>query len=215
MPESGTFPEPHGGWLCLDFANTVEPRHGRPERDHLGGYPDLVRWAQFAGALDADAGTRLLQQAADRPAAARDSWAFAIELREAIYRVFVSVAAGEPPAATDLDKLRDAYADAIRQARLSAGDQRFGWTWEDDTLDLPWWPMALSAIDLATAGPVDRLKMCPADGGCSWLFVDTTKNRSRRWCSMGDCGSEVKARRQTARRRVARQTGRTPRPVAG
>jgi predicted RNA-binding Zn ribbon-like protein len=215
MPESGTFPEPHGGWLCLDFANTVEPRFGQPERDHLGGYADLVRWAQFAGALDTDAGTHLLRHAAARPAAARDRWVFAIEFREAIYRVFAAVAAGASPAATDLDTLRDAYADAIRQARLRAGDGRFGWTWDDHTLDLPWWPVALSAIDLATAGPVDRLKTCPRNGGCAWLFVDTTKNRSRRWCSMDTCGSEVKAKRQTARRRAARQAGRVPSPDAG
>ena len=105
---SGTFPEPHGGWLCLDFANTVEPRFGQPEREHLGDYEDLVRWAQFAGALDSEAGTRLLRQAVGRPAEARDCWAFAIELREAIYRVFASVAGGGSPVAADLDTLRDA-----------------------------------------------------------------------------------------------------------
>jgi predicted RNA-binding Zn ribbon-like protein len=210
MPESVAFPEPHGGWLCLDFANTVEPRHGRPERDHLGDYADLVRWAQFAGALDTGTGTRLLQLAAARPDAARGRWVFAIEFREAIYRVFASVAAGGSPATADLDMLRDAYADAIREARLRVGDGRFEWTWEHHTLDLPWWPIALSAIELASAGPVDRIKTCPADGGCAWLFVDNTKPRNRRWCSMDDCGSGVKARRQSARRRAARQGGRIP-----
>lgn len=202
-----TFPEPHGGWLCLDFANTVEPRHGRPERDHLRSYADVVRWAQFAGGLDAATGTRLLQQAADRPAAAQERWTFAIEFREAIYRVFAAMAAGEPPADADLGTLRDAYAAAIRHADLRPGAGRMEWAWDDDALDRPWWPIAFSAIDLATTGPVDRLKACPPDGGCSWLFVDLTKNRNRRWCSMGDCGSEVKARRQTARRRAARHVG--------
>src|SRR3982750_4460372 len=92
MAENRAFPEPHGGWLCLDFANTVEPRFGAPERDHLGDYADLVRWAQFAGVLDNAAGARLLRKAAARPAAARDRWRFAIEFREAIYRVFASIA---------------------------------------------------------------------------------------------------------------------------
>jgi predicted RNA-binding Zn ribbon-like protein len=65
-----------------------------------------------------------------------------------------------------------------------------------------WWPVVRSAVELATAGPLERVKQCPAPEGCGWLFLDTTKNRIRRWCSMDECGGQAKARRQTARRRA-------------
>jgi predicted RNA-binding Zn ribbon-like protein len=57
------------------------------------------------------------------------------------------------------------------------------------------------AVTAAVAGTWDRLKICP-DDTCQWAFVDTSRNLSRRWCSMDDCGNKVKTR---AYRR--RQTG--------
>ncbi|HZD71293.1 MAG TPA: ABATE domain-containing protein [Actinomycetes bacterium] len=198
----------YGGLLCLDFANTVEPRVREPRRDHLRGYADLVRWARHAGALDDAQAQRLLAAAATRRAAARTSFIRAIALREAIYRAFAAIAQGATPAAADLDRLQRAYAAAMRHAHLLRADGRLAWTWDDQALDLAWWPAARSAVELATAGPLERLKQCPAPEGCGWLFLDGTKNRLRRWCSMEECGGQAKARRQTARRRVARATAR-------
>ncbi len=98
----------YGGRLCLDFANTVEPRAAEPQRDWLHGYPDLVRWARHAGALDDAASERLLTLAAARQAAAQASFAAAIALREATYRAFAAIAQGATPAAADLDRLQQA-----------------------------------------------------------------------------------------------------------
>jgi predicted RNA-binding Zn ribbon-like protein len=193
-----------GGELGLDFANTVEPRAAQPQRDNLPTYADLVRWARHAGALDDAQAERLLQAAAARPAAARTSLAAAVTLREAVYRVFTAIAHGATPADADLDRLRDAYAQAMGHARLRPGPDRLTWTWDEEALDRAWWPVARSAVELATAGPLDRVKQCAGPSGCGFLFLDTTKNRVRRWCSMGECGSQVKASRQTARRRAAR-----------
>jgi len=193
-----------GGRLCLDFANTVEPRAAEPVRDWLHGYSDLVRWARHAGALDDATAERLLALAAGRQAAAQASFAAAIALREATYRSFAAVAEGATPAAADLDHLQQAYAEAMRHARLlpaPASDQ-LGWTWEDGALDRAWWPMARSAVELATGGPLERVKRCRP--GCGFLFFDGSKNRIRRWCSMDECGGQAKAKRQTARRRAAR-----------
>lgn len=207
----------NGGWLCLDFINTVEPRTGPVHRDWLTGYPDLVEWARHAGLDEADAAL-LLRAAADRPAAAQAAFRAAIELREAVFRLFRAIADGTEPATPDLDGLRDAFVTATGHGRLSPGSTGFEWSWDaavpagtagdasGDRLDRPWWPVAASAVDLLTRGPLDRVKRCPVeDGGCSWLFIDATKNRSRRWCSMEDCGSQVKARRQTDRRRATRR----------
>jgi predicted RNA-binding Zn ribbon-like protein len=197
----------YGGLLCLDFANTLEPRGAAPVRDWLGGYADLVAWARHADALDDATGERLLALAAARPAAAEASFAAAIELREATYRAFAAVAAGAAPATGDLAVLQRAYAEAMRHARLlpDPGAGRLAWAWEEDeALDRAWWPMARSAVELATAGPLERVKQCRP--GCGFLLYDASKNRIRRWCSMEECGGQTKARRQTARRRAARAT---------
>jgi predicted RNA-binding Zn ribbon-like protein len=66
-----------------------------------------------------------------------------------------------------------------------------------DGLGRPWWPVAQAAIDLLRSDRLPRLKGCAR---CSWLFLDQTKNRSRRWCSMADCGTAEKLRRRAAAR---------------
>jgi predicted RNA-binding Zn ribbon-like protein len=193
----------YGGLLCLDFANTLEPRGAAPVRDWLGGYAELVAWARHAGALDGATAGRLLALAAGRPAEA--SFAAAIELREATYRAFAAIAEGATPAAADLTAIQRAYAEAMHHARLlpAPGSDQLAWAWEEgDALDRAWWPMARSAVELATAGPLERVKHCRP--GCGFLFYDASKNRTRRWCSMEECGGQTKARRQTARRRAAR-----------
>ncbi|HEU4599331.1 MAG TPA: CGNR zinc finger domain-containing protein [Solirubrobacterales bacterium] len=44
-----------------------------------------------------------------------------------------------------------------------------------------------------------RLKACP-DEECEWAFYDTTRNRSRTWCSMEVCGNRDKTRRYRQRK---------------
>ena len=196
----------NGGTLCLDYINTVEPRTGPVARDWLTGYPDLVEWARHGGLFDEAAAGVLLRAAAARPAAAQAAFTAAINLREGLFRLFAAIADGSAPAAADLDVLRGAFAAATRHGRLVPRAGGFGWAWDAaDALDRPWWPVTASAVELLTHGPLDRIKQCPTDEGCSWLFLDATKNRSRRWCSMDDCGSETKARRQTDKRRAARR----------
>ena len=207
----------NGGRLCLDFTNTVEPRSGPVARDWLAGYPDLVEWARHGGLLDDAEAATLLRSATVRPANALAAFQAAITLREALFRLFAAIADGTEPADADLEVLRGAVTAATGHGRLVPRAGGFDWSWDataptgssdvvtGDRLDRPWWPVAVSAMDLLTHGPLDRIKQCPGDDGCSWLFVDATKNRSRRWCSMEDCGNEAKSRRQTDRRRTARR----------
>jgi predicted RNA-binding Zn ribbon-like protein len=204
----------NGGRLCLDYINTVEPRTGPVSREWLTGYPDLVEWARHGGLFDEAAAGALLRAAAARPAAAQTAFQTAIDLREGLFRPFAAIVDNTAPADADLEVLRRAFAVATQHGRLVPHAGGFDWSWDTalsagtssaDPLDRPWWPVAASAVELLTHGPLDRIKQCPTDEGCSWLFVDATKNRSRRWCSMDDCGREVKARRQTDRRRAARR----------
>jgi hypothetical protein len=59
-----------------------------------------------------------------------------------------------------------------------------------------------ACVELVQTVEVRQLKACPLDqGGCGWLFLDRSRNGSRRWCTMDDCGAHAKARRLTERRR--------------
>lgn len=228
----GRLPALVAGQLCLDFANTVEPRGGPgyvagiDDREYLTGYDALLAWGVRAGALDEGDARRLLAAADRQPAAARAIIERAIALREAIYRVFWAVAhadAGNAPEPADLRLLERGHAEAAAHATLVRTGDRFGWTWRgDDENDgkgdgfgRVLWPVAQSATDLLTAGDLDRIKACPGVAGvgpaCAWLFYDASKNRSRHWCGMSAagamssaCGGVAKARRQTARRRASR-----------
>jgi predicted RNA-binding Zn ribbon-like protein len=194
-----------GGRACLDFCNTVDPREGPRPREALSSYGDLVTWAERAGLVDAAEASSLLAEAGTRPAAAHALFEEALVLREALFRVFSSGAAREPVAAADLATLNGVLQQAAARARLTASGPGFAWSWSDDEHDLerPLWLVARSAADLLTSDELPRVRKC-AGRACGWLFLDASKNRSRRWCSMESCGSRAKMRRLYARRRSGR-----------
>jgi predicted RNA-binding Zn ribbon-like protein len=68
-------------------------------------------------------------------------------------------------------------------------------------LELPLWILARSAADLLTSEQHAYVRQCASEE-CTWLFIDRSKNHSRRWCDMGDCGNREKARRLRARKRA-------------
>ena len=210
-----------GNALCLDFANTVEPRgglHPQPSpaereqanwRDYLRDYGGIVLWSLLVGAVTDDVATALLRKIEDAPDEAAALFERAIALREAIYAVFWQIAHGDAPAADDLAVLQREYVAALAAASLQLDGERFRWTLPDqDALELPLRMVALSAVDLLTTADPARIKSCPGVPGnpmaCAWLFHDTSKNRSRHWCAMQDCGGVTKARRLTERRRQQR-----------
>jgi predicted RNA-binding Zn ribbon-like protein len=211
--------EPWGGVLCLDFANTLEPRGGPPPvavpagftvRDELLSYDDLVAWAVHARALSVDAGAALMAAADASPVQAQGVLRRAHALRDAVYRVFWAITQRQPPPAADLAILAREHADGSAAATLVAAAEGVRWCWPADGADLarPLWPIAWSAAELLTTGDLTRVKVCPGTlrqpVACAWLFYDATRSRTRRWCSMRDCGGVAKAQRQTARRRAAR-----------
>ena len=190
-----------GGMLCLDFANTVGDHLSDRPSDYLANYQDLVAWSQRAGILGSRAAQQLLDEAAQHPAAATAVFHRAVALREAIYRIFASVAADGSPKTADLDLLNEALANALQHARVVSTRRGFRWDWSDEiALDRIIWPVARSTADLLTSGNLDRVSQC-SDAVCGWLFIDTSKNHSRRWCSMGGCGNRAKARRHYERTR--------------
>ena len=112
------------------------------------------------------------------------------------------MAAKSEPNRVDLDLLQAEYLSALDRAQLGTSDDAFDWIWPDiDALDRMLWDVTRSAVQVLTQDDLKRVKECPGAGDCGWLFYDTSKNASRRWCSMEGCGSRVKMRRQYARQR--------------
>jgi len=188
-----------GGWLCLDFANTLSTRL-EGGREYLTGYAELVAWGQHAGVLTDEEVARLLDRAARHRKLGAAALERAIAARETIYRIFTAVAAGRKPEFDDLAALNVSLRQTLSRLEVvpASGGYAWGWTQHGADLDRVLWPVSRSAADLLTSGDLGRVREC-ARPGCDWLFVDISKNRSRRWCSMNTCGSRVKARRHYRR----------------
>ena len=192
-----------GGRLCLDYANTADWHASDHPDEFLTSYSDLVLWGQHAGILTQRQAQRLLQKAADQPKEATAVLQQALALREVIYRIFAAVAHGRQPAAADLAALNAALAEILARSRIASTAEGFGWDWagDEDALARPLWAVARSAADLLTSGELHRVGQCADDRGCGWLFLDTSRNHSRRWCDIKDCGNRAKAHRHYERKR--------------
>ena len=184
-----------GGHLALDFANTVDDPLGPQRWDHVQAYPDLLLWSvrvavltrAEAAALENGAGPRAVARVMTRATA----------LRDALNATFGAVATKDSPAA-GWAELRPFVRDAVAHAEVAAAGPP---AWPSDDLAAPLWPVADAAYRLLTGPDTARLKRCVA---CPWLFLDRSKNGSRRWCSMEFCGTDEKVRRYV-RKRAARR----------
>jgi predicted RNA-binding Zn ribbon-like protein len=186
------------GDLALDFANTVDDPLGPERHDHIASYHALLSWSLRMSLLTEPEADRLLHSAAPRRAAAVVRRAHS--LREAINLTVGAVASTSPRPAGPLEgweQLRPFVLAAVDHADL-VGLQP---TWRFEQLDSPLWPVAHAAYTLLTGPRAGRIKRCT---GCPWLFVDQSKNGSRRWCSMEICGTSEKVRRYVSRRAARR-----------
>lgn len=198
-----------GGALCLDFVNTTGNRSGAEPRERLRSLADVAVFARRAGLLGAAQARALSRR---RRAGAGAALAGLIALREALYRIFRAALEGRAPARADLARLdREQRAAAARRA-LSWSKKERVWRLETSADGLRAISDALvgSAVELLCSSELGRLAKC---GECDWLFLDGTKNRSRRWCKK-TCGDRVKARAYYRRKRRAprerRSTGTPP-----
>ena len=197
-----------GGRLCLDFINTVGGRVGPATvlRDKLANYRDLLEWSRLAGIANPTESRNLARLSASHQQHAEPILARAVVLREAVYRIFKSTIEGRRPRPADLEILSRELRVARAHERLTHTRGAFGWTLEDEpALDRILWPVSLSAADLLTSSHLPRLRQCGGEE-CGWMFLDTSRNRSRHWCDMKDCGNRAKVRR--FRNRQQRSHGR-------
>lgn len=194
-----------GGALCLDFANTLGDRP-RCCEEHLAGYEDLLSWARQAEVLSPQQSRDLDQRAADQPLQAHKVHERALGLREALYRIFGQLARSADPDPADLTVLNETLSTALPHLRIEGHPGGFAWHWAGppDALDRPLWPVARSAADLLTSEESVAIRECASET-CSWLFVDRSRTRRRRWCDMSTCGNRAKARRHYERQKRRRR----------
>jgi predicted RNA-binding Zn ribbon-like protein len=202
-----------GGSPCLDFVNTVEGRsrsqkkQGRylVHRDKLAGYADLVLWCQHeeADLITPKDAKQLLQLAKSHSRAAQAVFQRAISLREALYRIFRSLVSGRKPDSAGIQKLNQEMSRAKTHEELVFSAASFENRWEEmgSNLDAPLWPLIRSAAEVLTSD-LSRLRQCGGDE-CGWFFLDTSRNHSRQWCDMKDCGNLAKVRRFRERQQEA------------
>ncbi len=179
-----------GGHLALDFANTVSSRvDGKGPIERLPTWRELVRFARQAEIVSGKDADRLFRWGEAHPAPAEKLRRAALELRDSLYDVSLAVANERKPDPADLAVLT-AWS---RRLRL---DERLEWVWADgdDAPDAFLAPVVKKAIEILTSEWKARLRECGSDT-CAWVFLDTSKNRSRRWCDMKTCGNREKARR--------------------
>jgi predicted RNA-binding Zn ribbon-like protein len=186
--------------LCLDFVNTASNRISDTPTERLKSYDDLVAWGEAAGSLTAATAAQLRGQAARQPEQAAAVLRRAIDLRETLYRIFQRVIEGALPQNEDLTRLNAELGIALANLRLEPNNECCAWAWVEDSRDPAQmlWPVVRSAAELLTAGELDRIRQC-ANESCGWLFIDRSKNRSRRWCDMSECGNVAKVRRYRQR----------------
>jgi predicted RNA-binding Zn ribbon-like protein len=192
-----------GGHAALDFVNSLDNRFGGKDPvELLAGYNDLVRFAEATHLLDARRARRLARVA---PAAAERALRAGRELREALAAALYARVDGRAVPAADLRTLERHLhrAGRHRELRWERGRQGGGalcWEWGrfEAHAELPVWLLAESAGELMVSETMARVSACGADS-CRWLFLDTSRNHTRRWCDMKVCGNRVKARRFQAR----------------
>jgi predicted RNA-binding Zn ribbon-like protein len=206
-PYAETFRCP-AGELCLDFCNTGQGARDHGQTEWLTDFGELISWLQAADALSAKQASALRAAAERAPEAAQRAWVRALRFREALARALIAKAQGRVPFTDDMQLIEQEYARTARYARLASAEEGFRWALEIDAdeLDLALRPLVESAVSLMTSPRMSRLRRC-GNATCYWLFIDETKNASRRWCEMASCGNLMKVRRHRARARRATKSG--------
>jgi predicted RNA-binding Zn ribbon-like protein len=207
----------YGGDPSLDFVNTVDGMRGFTARELLGSYPRLLDWARQASLVRAADAQRLARLAEAQPIRAAAALAEACRLREALHDVLVALLEGKPVPPRELEAVSAWVASALARRRLIAAGKgvRLGWEDPGDDLLSPLREVAAAAMHLLTSPDLERVRRCGQceEGRCGWLFLDGTRNRSRRFCSSDGCGNRAKVARHYRKHRdqASRKTARDSR----
>ncbi len=199
------------GRLCLDFVNTVVTRTEQKvknavvftfQADKLSGYTDLAEWSKDAGIIEEMDLKRLVRVASQNEGQSKKVFERALILRESLFRIFKHVIERRVPPRADIELLNREGAIARTGQELVYSSNKFAWDLKtcEDSLDYMIWPITLSSTQLLSSEELSLVKQCPSPD-CGWLFLDSSKNRSRQWCDMKDCGNLSKVRHYRAQQK--------------
>ena len=185
-----------GDDLCLAYANTLFWRGRDQPTETLNDFSDLLKWLENTASVSAASSRSIARWSRAHPVKAANVFADAVALREAMYRSFAAQAAAEYPRPTDFALLQRALAQAPARQRLAPADGGYAWKIErlQPSAAHLLTPILWSAGDLLIKGARGNVRRC-ANAECVWLFIDASKNATRRWCDMASCGNRAKARR--------------------
>lgn len=188
--------------LWLDFVNT-DTAPVVPRGDLLRDFGTLLRWLVDAHVVDDERAGGLARRALLQPAAATATLVDARRVRAALR--------GLAERGATSSRLRDeAIAEINRVLGRSAGSRRLEqmapgrfvrvFVPTGDAFAGLMIPIVESAADSLVLDELGRVRRC-ADPRCARVFLDTSRNGTRRWCDMGTCGNRAKAARHRARQR--------------
>ncbi len=183
----------YAGYSCLDYANTFDHRHTPPQYDFLSDRETLLKWGRKAGILPPNRRVRVAPSAR--------SFKHIIRTRHLIFELFSPFPRSARPKADVVNAFSSrlqVFASKMSLAPFPDG-YRMVCTAEDPLEEIEY-AILQSALTLLQSNLTDRIREC---NGCGWLFFDSTRNQSRRWCTMAICGNRAKARRHYARIRRA------------
>lgn len=202
--ESTTIPAP-APTLCLDFVNTLYWRGSKPQTETLTDAQTLAGWVGRDGGVPTERAQAFAVWAAENPPKAQRLFSSAIELREVLHRLFVARASDAPVDDADIAQLNRALEAAPARDRLDRTKESLGWKVPRAEISAPALlaPVLWSAADLLLQGNAARIRQC-ANEKCRWVFVDSSKAGSRRWCTMSSCGNRAKAQRHYHKAKAAK-----------
>ena len=182
--------------LCLAYANTRFWRGREASTETLHDLTGLVDWLERSTGAGAEGMRGVAGWSRAHPRKAAGLFAEAIDLREAMFRLFATLASGKPARAPDFAALKEALAEAPARRQLMRSSGGYAWRIEPPAPSAPHLlaPVLWSAADLLIEGAQANIRQC-ANGECLWLFLDASRNATRRWCDMASCGNRAKARR--------------------
>ena len=176
-----------GNRSCLYFVNTVNRLPSTGPDEFLADEDALSAWARRLDLPTSKSDTNDLLEKA-------------LFLREALYRIFYAVAHSDQVPENDLETLKMFYLDALEQARLELSGSEFVWNVAEKFPYALLHTLAFDAMELLQSELIERVRYCQNEE-CNWLFLDTSRSRTKRWCSVQGCGNRMRVRRFTQKQR--------------
>jgi len=189
--------------LCLNYANTLSWRGSGAPAETLHSLADILHWSEQIGVVQPTGAQQLRRWSRDHKAQAAEIFTEAIAIREVVFQIFSAVAVGASVRAKDFMVLKAALVEAPSRSDLARVASRYGWFLDQGQPSAAsvLAPVVWSAGDLMLNAPTRPIRRC-ANQECLWLFIDQSKNGTRRWCDMNSCGNRAKARRHYAKIRA-------------